>query len=113
MLTPPPLSLFSFQDISENPKLVTDGVSGNDLNQGDVGNCWFVAACATLAGVKPLWDKVVVNSKDQVRTQKHTHTACYPQLSAGLWYYLQAGLHAGRIMQHARYSHAQAGVNTN
>ncbi|XP_065178959.1 calpain-5-like [Sycon ciliatum] len=53
------------KDISENPKLVTDGVSGNDLNQGDVGNCWFVAACATLAGVKPLWDKVVVNSKDQ------------------------------------------------
>lgn len=41
-------------------------MSGNDLNQGDVGNCWFVAACATLAGVKPLWEKVVVNAKDQV-----------------------------------------------
>ena len=35
-----------------------DGASSHDANQGSVGNCWFVAACAVLAGSKPLWEKV-------------------------------------------------------
>ena len=44
-----------------------NGVDGNDLNQGQVGNCWFVAACSTLAGVPALWNNVVVHHQDQVR----------------------------------------------
>lgn len=42
------------------------GVEGNDLNQGEVGNCWFVAACASLALEKKLWNHVVPNVADQV-----------------------------------------------
>ena len=38
-----------------------DGASSHDANQGSVGNCWFVAACAVLAGSKPLWEKVSEN----------------------------------------------------
>ena len=35
-----------------------DGVSIGDVTQGQLGNCWFVAACSVLAGVKVLWNKV-------------------------------------------------------
>ncbi len=49
-----------------SPKLVVDGLSSNDLNQGTLGNCWFVAACAALAPNKGLWEKVVPNWREQV-----------------------------------------------
>ena len=52
------------------PKLIVDGLSSSDLNQGRLGNCWFVAACSALALEKKLWDKVVPDTKEQV----HTHT---------------------------------------
>ena len=35
-----------------------EGISSGDVNQGQLGNCWFVAACSVLAGVKDLWHKV-------------------------------------------------------
>ncbi|XP_065836926.1 calpain-5-like isoform X2 [Oscarella lobularis] len=52
-------------EICDNPRLVVDGVEGNDLNQGEVGNCWFVAACASLAGERKLWNHVVPDVKQQ------------------------------------------------
>lgn len=35
-----------------------DGISSHDLHQGQVGNCWFVAACSSLASREALWQKV-------------------------------------------------------
>lgn len=35
-----------------------DGISSHDLHQGQVGNCWFVAACSSLASRESLWQKV-------------------------------------------------------
>ena len=46
------------QDLCKSPRLFVDGASSHDANQGRIGNCWFVAACAVLAGSKPLWEKV-------------------------------------------------------
>lgn len=46
------------QDICENPRLFVDGISSHDLHQGQVGNCWFVAACSSLASRDSLWQKV-------------------------------------------------------
>ena len=43
-----------------------DGLSSTDLNQGSIGNCWFVAACSALALNKSLWEKVVPNAREQV-----------------------------------------------
>ena len=41
-----------------DPKLFVDGASSHDLIQGEVGNCWFVAACSCLATDKDIWTKV-------------------------------------------------------
>lgn len=54
------LSVF-LQEISESPQLFVEGISSHDLNQGEVGNCWFVAACSCLAGKPDLWQKVSLN----------------------------------------------------
>ena len=43
-----------------------NGVSSTDLNQGSLGNCWFVAACSALALEQKLWDKVVPHWREQV-----------------------------------------------
>ena len=48
------------------PKLIVDGLSSSDLNQGALANCWFVAACSALALEKKLWDKVVPDLEEQV-----------------------------------------------
>uniref|UniRef100_A0A8C2X4X3 Calpain 5 n=1 Tax=Cyclopterus lumpus TaxID=8103 RepID=A0A8C2X4X3_CYCLU len=53
------------EDLCSNPHLFVDGISGHDLNQGQLGNCWFVAACSSLASGGTLWEKVIPNWKDQ------------------------------------------------
>ncbi|KAF2974937.1 hypothetical protein EK904_007030, partial [Melospiza melodia maxima] len=46
------------QEICNDPRLFVDGISSHDLHQGQVGNCWFVAACSSLASRESLWQKV-------------------------------------------------------
>ncbi|OBS66390.1 hypothetical protein A6R68_05064 [Neotoma lepida] len=45
-------------DICDDPRLFVDGISSHDLHQGQVGNCWFVAACSSLASRESLWQKL-------------------------------------------------------
>ncbi|XP_051813865.1 calpain-5a isoform X2 [Acanthochromis polyacanthus] len=45
------------QELSRNPRLFVDGISAHDLHQGQLGNCWFVAACSSLASREALWQK--------------------------------------------------------
>lgn len=45
-------------EISDSPQLFVEGISAHDLNQGIVGNCWFVAACSCLALKPNLWKRV-------------------------------------------------------
>ncbi|KAG8196264.1 hypothetical protein JTE90_023819 [Oedothorax gibbosus] len=53
------------KDIHENPKLFVDGACSCDVIQGMLGNCWFVAACSSLAQEKELWNKVIPDSEEQ------------------------------------------------
>ncbi|CDQ79018.1 unnamed protein product [Oncorhynchus mykiss] len=46
------------KELCDNPKLFVDGISAHDLLQGQLGNCWFVAACSSLASRESLWQKV-------------------------------------------------------
>uniref|UniRef100_A0A6Q2ZDE2 Calpain 5a n=1 Tax=Esox lucius TaxID=8010 RepID=A0A6Q2ZDE2_ESOLU len=53
------------KELCSNPKLFVDGISAHDLLQGQLGNCWFVAACSSLASRDALWQKVIPDHKDQ------------------------------------------------
>lgn len=46
-----------------------DAVSPHDLNQGHLGNCWFIAACTSLALDQKVWHKVVPDVDEQVGVQ--------------------------------------------
>ncbi|XP_065580677.1 calpain-5-like isoform X2 [Artemia franciscana] len=52
-------------ELCSNPNLFVEGISASDVHQGMLGNCWFVAACSVLAGVKELWHKVIPSYKEQ------------------------------------------------
>ncbi|CAN9493032.1 unnamed protein product [Ophioblennius macclurei] len=53
------------KELSAKPRLFVDGLSAHDLHQGQLGNCWFVAACSSLASREALWQKVIPDWKDQ------------------------------------------------
>jgi calpain-5 len=53
------------KDIHPDPHLFVDGASSHDLIQGELGNCWFVAACSCLAQDKDIWQKVIPDHKEQ------------------------------------------------
>ncbi|KAH8883681.1 cysteine proteinase [Thozetella sp. PMI_491] len=46
--------------IFESPQFTLDGYSSSDIKQGSVGDCWWLAAVATIAHRKELIDKVCV-----------------------------------------------------
>ncbi|XP_041034860.1 calpain-5-like isoform X2 [Carcharodon carcharias] len=52
-------------ELCTDPQLFVDGISSRDLNQGSLGNCWFVAACSCLATEPSLWKKVIPDHKEQ------------------------------------------------
>ncbi|OCT93322.1 uncharacterized protein LOC414629 isoform X1 [Xenopus laevis] len=53
------------KEFCSDPHLFVDGISSHDLHQGQVGNCWFVAACSSLASREQLWQKVIPEWKEQ------------------------------------------------
>ncbi|XP_028322220.1 calpain-5-like [Gouania willdenowi] len=68
-------------EITQEPHLFVEGISAHDLNQGEVGNCWFVAACSSLALKPNLWKRVIPDWKDQ--EWDHTH----PEKYAGIFHF--------------------------
>ncbi|XP_046876360.1 calpain-5-like [Hypomesus transpacificus] len=68
-------------EISDDPHLFVEGISSHDLNQGVVGNCWFVAACSCLALKPDLWQKVIPDWKEQEWDPKH------PERYAGIFHF--------------------------
>ena len=46
-------------EITNSPSFVLDGLSRFDVNQGDLGDCWFLANLSNLAEDKTLFDRVV------------------------------------------------------
>ncbi|KAF7666318.1 hypothetical protein LDENG_00110040 [Lucifuga dentata] len=69
------------REISKEPHLFVEGISSHDLNQGIVGNCWFVAACSCLALKPHLWKKVIPDWKEQEWDHKH------PEDYAGIFHF--------------------------
>ena len=48
------------------PNLFVNGSSTHDITQGKLGNCWFVAACSTLALETSLLQKVCMSRKSKM-----------------------------------------------
>ncbi|KAJ8276763.1 hypothetical protein COCON_G00085150 [Conger conger] len=69
------------REICEDPHLFVEGISSHDLNQGTLGNCWFVAACSCLAAKPELWQKVIPDWKEQEWDSKH------PDNYAGIFHF--------------------------
>lgn len=53
------------QEINPNARLFVDGINSRDIIQGDLGNCWLVAAFCTLTVHKKNWKKVIPNHEQQ------------------------------------------------
>ena len=48
------------KDLARDPKFIVDGATRFDVNQGCLGNCWFLASLAHLTMNKNLFEKVVL-----------------------------------------------------
>ncbi|KAM8974702.1 calpain-5-like [Pelodytes ibericus] len=54
------------QELVQTPRLFAEGgISPRDLQQGSLGNCWFVAAASCLAGDPSVWKKVIPSPEEQ------------------------------------------------
>ncbi len=55
------MGFFAFlflQELCKVPRLIVEGVTCDDLCEGELGNSWFVSACSALAKEPKLWHKV-------------------------------------------------------
>uniref|UniRef100_A0AAY4CJ10 Calpain 5 n=1 Tax=Denticeps clupeoides TaxID=299321 RepID=A0AAY4CJ10_9TELE len=69
------------KELCSDPHLFVNGISAHDLRQGHLGNCWFVAACSSLASMEVLWQKVIPDWKEQ-EWDKHK-----PESYAGIFHF--------------------------
>ena len=46
------------QEYIDNPQLFVDGISRLDIVQGDLGDCWFLCACAAITLKQEIWTRV-------------------------------------------------------
>ncbi|UPK97897.1 hypothetical protein LCI18_008832 [Fusarium solani-melongenae] len=51
--------------IFENPQFTIGGYSGSDIKQGHLGDCWWVAALATIAHRQDLMKKICVEQNEE------------------------------------------------
>lgn len=64
------------KDLCETPHFFDDGISSLDVSQGQLGNCWFIAASSVLATEKELWTKVIPEPEEQEWDPEHPENYC-------------------------------------
>jgi hypothetical protein len=57
------------KEITNKPMFIVNGVNANDLDQGKLGNCWFIAGCAAMAMIPELFDNVVPSGQGFERSK--------------------------------------------
>jgi calpain-5 len=73
-------------EIASDPRLFVDGVSASDFSQGDIGNCWFVAACASIAGEPKCMKKIVPEPEEQEWGSDYAGIFHFHFFQFGQWY---------------------------
>ncbi|XP_076002185.1 calpain-5a [Genypterus blacodes] len=68
-------------ELCADPHLFVNGISAHDLHQGQLGNCWFVAACSSLASRENLWQHVIPDWQDQEWEQEN------PEAYVGIFHF--------------------------
>ncbi|GLE04739.1 hypothetical protein PINS_up013718 [Pythium insidiosum] len=53
-------------DIYDKPQFFVDGIDAGDIKQGGAGDCWFLAAVATIANMPSLLESICVARDEQV-----------------------------------------------
>ncbi|EPS38658.1 hypothetical protein H072_7623 [Dactylellina haptotyla CBS 200.50] len=61
-----PKAVRRVEDIFDNPVFYQDGVSPGDIRQGSTGDCWFLAAVATITNIPGLLEKICVARDEEV-----------------------------------------------
>ncbi|KAF2870062.1 hypothetical protein BDV95DRAFT_574981 [Massariosphaeria phaeospora] len=61
-----PMSVKRIEDIFDKPQFFVDGATANDVRQGNDGDCWFMAALATISNKEELIQKVCIARDEQV-----------------------------------------------
>ncbi|KAF2825399.1 cysteine proteinase [Ophiobolus disseminans] len=61
-----PMSVKRVEDIFEKPQFYIGGATANDVRQGNDGDCWFMAALATISNKEELIQRVCVARDEQV-----------------------------------------------
>ncbi|KAH9487987.1 hypothetical protein Btru_066755 [Bulinus truncatus] len=59
-------------DLFERPEFIVDGAKHHDLDQGSLGNCWFIAGAAVLASSHPAEFQRVVPPNQSFDPQTYT-----------------------------------------
>lgn len=65
MAPPRPGSVHRLSWVFESPQFTVDGFSGTDIKQGANGDCWWLAALATIAHRKDLMNKICVERDEE------------------------------------------------
>ena len=55
-----PSDVSRVSQIFEDPQFIVDGTKSGDIEQGRLGDCWFLCAVATLSSMPGLIEKICV-----------------------------------------------------
>jgi hypothetical protein len=73
------------KDINSDARFIVNNANVNDLDQGQIGNCWFIAGCAAITFLPELFNKVVPMNQS-FEPKEYTGMFHFRFWIHGVWY---------------------------